>query len=288
MFIYLNGDIFLMRLPLILLIIAMLAHAQSSNFLIDRVTVHVSDIQDDGGAQVKENIKFVMYGEYSNSLYDSGIAQNSLTTWANYTGLKDVKIHVNTANVDVREFRLRPQPRTKCNPIQEICHGELILDYKAYPSYNDTLQTTPVTGTGLFRIDQYKPRTKRYTLNPNSLSFKTTSDGNIVLDENIHLTIDLPSDSQLLDANPNPSEEDLVLPSHVPTLSWTDIVLVKFSLVFDVEQGIDQEISDFFAGITRSISGLLSSPEGFAVVALIVVLIGSYFYIVMSKRRGEE
>ena len=277
-----------MRLPLILLMLAMLAHAQNSNFLIDKVTVHISDIQDDGSAQVKENIKFVMYGEYSNSLYDSGIAKNSLTTWANNTELKDVKIHVNTANVDVRDFRLRPQPRTKCNPIQEICHGELILDYLAYPSYNDTLQTTPVEGTGLFKIDQYKPRTKRSTLNPNSLSFTTTSDGTIVLDEDIYLTIDLPADSMLLDVNPYPSDEDLDLPMHLSTLSWTDIVLVKFSLVFDVEQGIDQEISMFFSSITRSISSTLSSPEGFAIIVLIVVLIGSYFYIVMAKRRGEE
>jgi hypothetical protein len=277
-----------MRLPLILLVLAMLVHSQSSNFLIDEVTVHISDISDDGSAKVKENIKFVMYGEYSNSLYDSGIAKNSLTIWANNTELKDVKIHVNTAHVDVRDFRLRPQPRTQCNPIQEICHGELILDYMAYPSYNDTMQSTPVIGTGLFRIEQYKPRTKRYTLNPNSLSFTTTSDGNVVLDENVYLTIELPSDSMLLDVNPYPSDEDLDLPVHVPKLSWTDIVLVKFSLVFDVEQGIDQEISGFFTGITRSISSTLSSPEGFAIIVLMVVLIGSYFYIVMAKRRGEE
>jgi hypothetical protein len=136
-------------------------------------------------------------------------------------------------------------------------------------------------------MEQYKPRTKRYTINPDSLSFTTTSEGNIVLEDKVYLTIELPPGSELLDVNPYPMDDSIELPSYVSELSWNDIVLVKFSLVFDVEEGIDKEISDFFAGITRNISRTLSSPEGFALIILTVVLIASYFYIIMAKRRGE-
>jgi hypothetical protein len=274
-----------MRTALFLLLFVTVLNAE---FLLESVDVTIDSVQGDGSAKVHETIKFVMFGDFSNSLYDSGIAKNSLTYWSNITELEHVKMHVNTANVDVREFRLRPQPRTNCNPIQGICHGALILDYWAHPSFNDTMDTEPLEGTGLFTVDQYKPRTKRYTLNPDSLSFTTTSEGSIVLEEEAYLTVQLPPDSMLLDVNPNPSEEDIEFPAHVPELSWNDIVLVKFSLIFDMEEGIDKEISEFFTGITRSISGALSSTEGFALVSLIVVLIGSYFYIIMAKRRGEE
>ncbi|MFN7991564.1 MAG: hypothetical protein U0R44_05385 [Candidatus Micrarchaeia archaeon] len=273
-----------MRLALILLLAITLANAE---FLIDRVDVAISDIKSDGSARVHESIKFVMFGNYSNSVYDSGITNNELSFWSNNTGLKDAKIHVNPVKVDIRDFRLRPQPRTKCNPIQGICHGELILDYLAYPSYNNTTSSIQ-PDTGLFRISRYKPRTMRYTINPSALSFTTTPEGNIILDENVFLTIKLPAESVTLDANPQPTGTDVVLPSHVDSLSWSGIVLVKFSLIFDVEESIDKEVSDFFSNIILSVTNALGGPHGIALVVLIAVLIGSYLYIMMSKRRGEE
>jgi len=272
-----------MRKALILLLLFSLIHAE---FLIERVDVTISDIKSDGSARVHENIKFIMYGDYSASLYDSGIANNELAFWSTNIGLKDVKFHVNPANVDIRDFRLRPQPRNKCNPIQGICHGELILDYMAYPTYlNGTTEVEP--GTGLFTLEAYKPRTTRYTVNPVSLSFTTTPEGNIILDDTVYLTIRLPTDSVLLDANPQPSEVP-ELPVHVDSLSWSDVVLVKFSLVFDVEETIDKEVSDFFTGIIMALDSTLRSPQGLAVIVLIIILIGSYAYIMMSRRRGED
>ncbi|MBU0532261.1 hypothetical protein KKB44_02085 [Candidatus Micrarchaeota archaeon] len=270
-----------MKAVLIFLLLTTILHAE---FLVSNVEITIGDIQSDGGARVHESVQFLMFGDYSSSLYDSGISQNSLSYWSSITGLKDVKMHVNTANVHIQDFRLRPQPRTSCNPIQGTCHGELILDYWAYPTINDS---TPVPGTGLFNLDKYKPRTTRYTLNPTSLSFTTTEEGSVVLDENTNLIIQLPVDSILLDVNPY-TEEDLDLPEHISELSWNDIVLVKFSLVFDVEEGIDKEISDFFTNISLNISETLSTAEGFALIILIAILIGSYLYIVMAKRRGED
>jgi hypothetical protein len=273
-----------MRKALMLLLVFTMLHAE---FLIERVDVTVSDIKSDGSANVHESIKFIMYGDYSASLYDSGITGNELSFWSTSTGLKDVKFHVNPATVDIRDFRLRPQPRTKCNPIQGTCHGELILDYLAYPNYKGNESTETEPGTGLFTVNKYKPRTLRYTVNPASLSFTTTPEGNIILDDTVYLTIDMPVDSILLDANPQPSD-GIDLPIHVDSLSWSDVVLVKFSLIFDVEEGIDKEVSDFFGSIITTVSGTLSSQHGIAVVVLIIIIIGSYAYIMMSRRRGED
>ena len=117
-----------------LLILLLFVTAINAEFLMEKVEVSVSDIQSDGSAHVHESIKFIMYGEYENSLYDSAISNNKLSYWSNITKLKDVKMHIDPSVVDVQDFRLRPQPRTKCNPIQETCHGELIIDYWAYPT----------------------------------------------------------------------------------------------------------------------------------------------------------
>ncbi|HID72653.1 TPA: hypothetical protein EYP38_01815, partial [Candidatus Micrarchaeota archaeon] len=114
-----------MRWAFALLLLLSAAHA---DFLLERVDVSVSDIQDDGSAKVHESIRFIMIGDYAQALYDSGFSNNDLAFWSAATDLKDVKKHVNPQTGEVKDFRLRPQPRTGCNPIQGTCHGELILD----------------------------------------------------------------------------------------------------------------------------------------------------------------
>jgi len=275
-----------MRWVFALLLLIATVTAQEE-FLMERVEVTVSDIQGDGSAHVHESIKFIMFGDHANSLYDSAISNNKLSYWSNITGLKDVKLHISSSAADIRDFRLRPQPRTKCNPIEELCHGELILDYWAHPTFENN-SDVPVGGTGVFTIDKYKPRTTRYTINPDALSFTKTAENNIVLEEKVFFIIQLPPDNVVLDLNPQPSEEQYDLPEHINSLSWEDIVLVKFSVVFDVEESIDKEVSDFFSSIAKTISDTLASPHGLPLVVLIIVVIGSYLYIVMAKRRGEE
>lgn len=268
------------------LLFILLAALASADFLIERVDVDISDIGSDGSAKVHESIKFVMFGNYSNSIYDSGIGTDELSWWSANIGLKDVKFHVNPAAVDIQDLRVRPQPRTRCNPIQGICHGELILDYMAYPSFNNSSVAAP--GTGLFELQMYKPRTIRYSINPEALSFTTTPEGNIILDENVFLTVYLPPEGVLLDVNPAPPDLAVKLPAHVDSLSWTDIVLVKFALIYDVEDSIDQEVSDFFSRILLWITETLRGPGGLPLIILIVALIGSSLYVITAKRRGED
>ena len=270
------------------LFLILLVATLNAEFMIEQVDVAISEIGDDGSAKVHENIKFVMFGDYSSSVYDSGISQNELSFWSASTALKDVKLHVNPTTVDIRDLRVRPQPRTKCNPIQGICHGELILDYWAYPTYKDNESIEIEPGTGLFTVSKYKPRTRRFIINPASLAFTTTAEGNIILDKDVYLTISPPSEAVTLDINPQPADVSVHLPAKVESLSWTDIVLVKFSLIFDVEDSIDKEVSDFFGGIFRGMSRAFGSQHGFALMLLVVALIASFIYITVAKRRGEE
>jgi len=270
-----------------LVALLLLASMANADFLLEQVTVTISDIQPDGSAHVHESIKFLMFGNYSEAVYDSGMTSNDLSYWSTNVGLKDVKFHVNPAKVDIRDFRLRPQPRNRCNPIQGVCHGELVLDYEAFPSYTDNTSATSIPGTGLFTVEKYKPRTRSYTLNPAALSFTATPEGNIILEPMVQLVIEPPANSVLLDVNPQPEDFNVQLPAHVDSLSWTDTVLVKFSLVFSVEDSIDKEVSDFLSGITLNFTSTLGSPYGPPLVVLLVILVGSYMYITMSKRKGE-
>lgn len=274
-----------MRRLLVLLLLVAIARA---DFLTEKAEVTIGDILPDGSARVHESIKFLMFGNYSQSVYDSGLSANDLSFWSTNIGLKDMKLHVNTAKVDIRDLRVRPQPRTKCNPIQGVCHGEIILDYLAYPAYSDNATLDPVPGTGLFTVEKYKPRTRRYTLNPQSLSFTTTPEGNIILDPMVYLVVKPPADSVVTDVNPQAPDFSTQLPAHIDSLSWNDIVLVKFSLIFTVEDSIDKEVADFISGILVSITRTLSSPYGPALVAIVIILAGSYLYIATARRKGEE
>jgi hypothetical protein len=270
-----------------LLALLLLISATHADFLLERVDVQISDIEDDGSARVHESIKFIMTGEYSQSLYDTGFSNNDMAFWSTSTNLKDVKRHINPEKGEVKDFRLRPQPRTGCNPIQQTCHGELILDYYVYPSYNKT-SGEPVEGTGLFTTEKYKPRTTRYTLNPEALSFTETDQENIIIDDNVYLSIELPRQAMLLDVNPLPPGSEMDFPAEARELSWTDMILVRFTVVFDVEETIDKEVSAFFSDLISRIVGWVSAPHGYAMIIMLAIIAGGYIYINIAKKKSEE
>jgi hypothetical protein len=265
-----------MKKVLILFLFISIAFA---SFEIESVNVKISDIQSDGSAKVQESIKFLVKGDFSKKVYDSGFqTKDDLSFWSNSTGLKHVNQHVNPAVVQIENFRLQPQPRSGCNPFLDMCHGELRFDYTIKPSYN---KSDIVNGTGLFFVDAYKPRTTRYTLNPKALSFTKTNGGNLILEPEVWLNIELPPESKDILMNPSPS-------SSGEELSWNDMVLVQFSLVFEVEESIDKEVTQFFSDVLGNFQTTISSQHGMAFLALIAILVGSYVYINISKKKREE
>jgi hypothetical protein len=268
-----------MKKAIILLLLLSLASAQ---FEIESVHVTISDIESDGSAQVKESIKFIIKGSNAKSMYDSGFQTvDDLSVWLNTTGLKQVRQHLNPAVVSISSFRLQPQPRSGCNAFLDLCHGELIFDYKIGPVYNDT---EVVNTTGLFYLESYKPRTTRYKLNPNALSFKKTEGGNIILDPDTTLTIELPQAAKDIKINPSPSSYS----SGEKKPSWNDVVLVSFSVVFEVEESIDKEVEEFFSDLLSNFQKTVRSQHGMAFLAILAILIGSYVYINISKKGKED
>lgn len=270
----------------VLVLVALLAMASlvSADFVLESARVTVSDISPDGSAHVREDIKFLVRGNFSSALYDSGFkTSDDLSVWAANTGLKDVKQHVNTAVVVIDDFGLQPQPRSGCNPFLNTCHGEIIIDYDVKPVYDNS---GAVNGTGMFFVDSYKPRTTRYSLNPAAFSFTSTEGGNLILDPDVELDIQLPPGSSLLEASPSPTSEADSTAGR--TLAWTDMVMVKFSLVFEVEESIDKEVGNFFSGALGSFLETLKSQHGMAFLAILAILVGSYVYINIAKKKKEE
>jgi len=271
------------------LALLMLISMSFGEFVLEEVTVYIHDIQPDGSAKVSESIKLFLYDE-ANEDYDSGFNRNDLSFWSTITEIPDVRQHVNPAKVEISDFIVRPQPRSKCNPIQGTCHGELILEYTVKPSYNETEdgEMIPIEGTGLFSVEKYKPRTTRYNIDPEALSFTKTSKGSLLLEDNIFFRMGLPQETMVLDLNPKPSDVDAELPARINELEWNDIILVKFSVVFEVEEPLEREVSEFFYDLFGSIQEILTGEYGGALLAIIIIIIGGYLYITIEKRtRGN-
>jgi hypothetical protein len=262
-----------------LLALLLVCSIASADFILESVDVKINNIENDGSATVTESIKFLIKGDFAKAVYDGGIqTTDDLSVWSNNTGLSEVKLHVNPAVVAITNLRLQPQPRSGCNPFTDICHGELTIDYQISPVKNNS---QIMSGTGLFFVEQYKPRTTRYILNHNALSFKKTEAGNFILDPEVRFSLELPAHSDEIRVTPAPNtKSDL-------TYTWNDMVLVRLSVIFEVEEAIDKEVSRFFSDVLGSIQSTIASQHGMSFLLIIGILVGSYIYISISKKKKE-
>ena len=131
----------------------------------------------------------------------------------------------------------------------------------------------------------YKPRTYRYKLNSDLLSFRRTDRGDIILNSNEYLSISLPPRSVIYAAVPNPNNVDSGLPMIADRVVWSNQVLVKFSFVFDVEQSIGYEISSSIHNLYLSLSSLFEGENGIFFSIIVVVLVVSYLLLRRESKR---
>lgn len=268
------------RLLLALATFLALTMMVNAEFMLNEVVVTIYDIKPDGTAKVSESVKLIIKGTESQNDYDSGFSSNDISFWSSVTKVPDVRYHVNPAKVVIKDLRVLPQPRKKCNPIQDICHGELLIQYETTPIISNG---TAVAGTGLFKVEQSKPRTTRYTLNPDSLSFITTPQGNILLAENVNLVLELQDNSVLIELNPKPEG----MPENqkrADTIKWRDTILVKLTVVFEVEETLEKEVSNFFYDIYYSFYATMTGEYGWAFIAIIIIIVSAYVYITLEKK----
>ncbi|MEK6982322.1 MAG: hypothetical protein AABX38_05300 [Candidatus Micrarchaeota archaeon] len=264
----------------LLLISIALVSLVTAEFNLDQLDVTIKDVKSDGSARVRESIRFFINTPYDTAVYENGFNKNDLSFWANATGINDVRLHVDPNKVDIQNFRILPQPR-KCNPFLNVCRGELILDYTVYPYLN--INNDYINSTGLFKTTYEKPRTTKYTLNPSALLFRTSDNGDVILDNNVYLVIIFPQSSLILDVNPLPS--DIVLPSKQSYLKWNNIALVKFSTVFEVEESIDKEVSEFFANVIKGTQNAITGKHGPAIFIIVSIFAATYIYLQSIKKK---
>jgi len=256
----------------------------NADFLIENVAVTIYDIKPDGTAKVSESVKLIIRGADSQNDYDNGFTNNDISFWSSVTKLPDVKYHVNPAVVAIKDLRVLPQPRKKCNPLQEICHGELLIQYETTPLYKNG---TIAPNTGLFAIEKSKPRTVIYKLNPEGLSFITTPQGHILLAENVELIIQMPENARLLELMPQP--EGFVNSPYTREIRWKDTILVNPTVTFEVEESLEKEVSDFFYGAYSYFYNTLTGEYGWALIAVLATIIIGYVYITLEKKeRARE
>lgn len=280
---------FSMRLILLSLLLLSLLHAE---FVLRDVQVEITNIQKDGSAHVQETVRFLVIGDYEKALYESGFDKNDLSFWSTAMNISEIRLHLNPSQVHIpsAEFAIRPQPLRKCNPSLNLCQGELVLEYNAYPIHNQT-SLLPLADTGIFTVDSSKPRTFRYALNPDAFAFATTERGDLRLDENIHLMFRIPAGALFQkeeDINPKPDDfQETAFPASIPELRWNNLVLVKFTVIFEVEESLDQEVVAFFSDLFRAVEIQLRGEQGIAWILIGVLLLGSYLYLQKYVRRKE-
>ncbi len=89
----------------------------------------------------------------------------------------------------------------------------------------------------------------------------------------------------MTDVNPRPDElKGASLPAQARKASWSGITLAQFSLAYEVEQGLDKEVVEFFSELQQAIRTNLVSAEGLAALFIAAILVLSYFYLRLSRR----
>ncbi|MDD2655107.1 MAG: hypothetical protein PHQ80_00365 [Candidatus ainarchaeum sp.] len=262
--------------------VLLLLAASYAEFTLTAMDVLV-DVDVQGGAHVTEKLHYIITSSYHISLYESNIVKTDIGSWGGLVGSDEVRSHLDNRVVSVENVIVRASPTSRCNPLAELCHGDLTVTYEAEPYLRADGSTVP--GTGLLTVEQYKPRTTRYTLNEGALQFQTSELGDVVLGEDERLSFLLPRGAKVAYVNPLPSNTEQTGDGR-QQLSWENEVLAHFSIVFEKEEGLDQEVIGFFMGARSKLYEFLSGPEGLPAAALVLILAGSYLYLQSKQKKA--
>jgi hypothetical protein len=243
----------------------------------------VVNVNEDGSADITESIYLLITTDYHISVYTNGLTQNDLASWSSLLGLSEVRYHVDNRDVDVQDVVVRPQPVSRCNPLADLCHGELKISYHV-DAYKNKLGE-PVNATGLFIADKYKPRTTRYSLNTGALAFEQSDLGDVILGQSQRLTFVMPAMVEVLEVAPLPEDVSREEIDGIRELIWENSVLAHFKIAFEKEDSLDTEVLEFFMDARAWMTGLVSGPEGPALIVLAVILVGGYLHLQTRVRK---
>ena len=269
-----------------MVLLGVLCAGASANFILQSISVTI-EAQKNGDAHIVEKISMFLDSQDSVDLYKSSLGISDIASWRSRIGLSDIRFHVSTAEVGIVNLRIKPQPVERCSTFDGTCWATMILDYTATPLYN---KTERINTTGVFFLEQGRPRTTRYSINPQAISLKRTDSGDILLDPYVTLTIIIPSDSVVESLQPIPSDlADTVQPPFkgVSTFTWKNAILPKFELVFTREDTLESEIIQFFNNYSNRLTSFFLGPEGLALVVIILVVVASYVYLNTVEKKHK-
>lgn len=269
-----------MRKAILAFLLVALAHAEFRLVAMDMLL----DVDEQGNALVTEKLHYIITTQYHIALYEASLAKTDLASWGAIVGSDEVMYHLNSKVVSINNVVVKPSPTSRCNPIADLCHGELTIIYRAEPSKGSGGE--PIAGTGVFTMERYKPRTMRYTLNKGAIQFQISELGDVILGENERLSFMLPKGTKITYVNPLPASTEQTGDGR-QQLSWSNGVLAHFSLVFEKEEGLDHEVIGFFMGARERLYSFLSGPEGASALALIAIIVGSYFYLQRKQKKAQ-
>jgi len=260
-----------------------LVSSVSADFYMRSLSVFIN-INLDGSANVEERVTMTMNSTQSRELYDiTRSAYSDLATWKDRTGLSEMRHHISRANTEITDIRVLPQAVDFCNSFLGICQASVLIDYRVPASEN---------GSGLIRMEHYKPRTANYSLQQDALSFEQTKTGDIILPPNTNITIAIPQAAQKIYFSTVPSNlaDDsanfrfdqsantryYVGPERIFT--WQGDTLSNFQFTYEIESPLESEVLDFFHTSEQSVITLFMGPEGIAAFILLAAAAASIYY----------
>jgi len=272
-----------------LLFLAGMPHA---DFSMKSLSVFVN-INLDGSANIDEQLETAINGTSSRELYDATrAAYSDLTTWKNRTELAEMRHHVTRAKAEVTELRIIPQAIERCNSFLGTCYATVVIDYKIPATQN---------GSGLIKVDRYKPRTLRYSLKQDALSFEQTETGDLILPTGTVISMAIPQNAEKIFFSTVPTnlagepEEDFKYDSTSNTryyignkriFKWSGNALSKFQFTYEVELPLETEVVDFFIGSQNTVSDLIFGPQGMAALFIILTAAASSYYMNKINNKG--
>ncbi len=271
-------------IPLALFALLLLASLPHADFSMKSLSVFVN-VNLDGSANIEEKLEVVVNGSQSRDLYDATRSTYSdLTTWKNLTSLSEMRHHVTRAKTEVTDLRIVPGAIERCNSYMGICYATVTITYRIPAGQN---------GSGLMKVERYKPRTARYYLQQDALSFEQTKTGDLILPTGTVIAFAIPQGSEKIFFSTVPTnlgdepdesfkyDQDSNTRYYVGSkriFRWQGNALSKFQFTYEVEMPLESEVVEFFVGSQRSVSDLLFGPQGAAAFFLMFAAAASFYY----------
>ena len=268
--------------PAALFALLLFASAASADFSMRSLSVSIN-INKDGSANVEERLSVAINGTQSRELYEATrSAYSDLATWKERTGLSEMRHHISRANTEISNIRVTPQAIERCNAFLGTCYSTVVIDYQVMASQN---------GSGLVKVERYKPRTAKYYLRQDALSFEQTKSGDLVLPAGTDISIAIPQASEKIYFSTLPQnigaddsfryDQSANLRYYAGskrTFSWQGDALSKFQFTYEIESPLEAEMIEFFQDTQRTITDFFFGPQGLAALFIIAAGAVSAFY----------